>query len=132
MLTRSRVIVGATLVGLAVLTLVLLAESLNAEGTAQIVGFQHTGDARKVVVIVGIGVLTEIAERDVKEDPTTVRITVRTRVPRGAIVPAILVYVPVTVSLASALGDRAVLDQNAAPVRDLGMYELPGRTTGPP
>jgi hypothetical protein len=130
-MTRTRVIVGAALIGLAVLTVALLVEGVGAAGTAQIVGFQRTGDARKIVVVVGVGLLDELAEREVREDARSVSVKVHTR-SAGGTVPSILIYLPVTVSLHEALGARDVLDGSGKTVRDLGTYELPGRPTAPP
>lgn len=130
-MTRSRVIVGAALIGLAVLTIALFFEGVNAAGSAQVVGFQRTGDARKIVVVVGVSLLDELAEREVREDARSVTVKVHTRSPGGT-VPGVLVYLPVTVSLHDPLGTREVLDGFGKPVRDLGVYELPGRPTAPP
>jgi len=130
-MTRTRVIGAAALAGLAVLTVWLFLTSLNATGVASIVGYQHTGDPRKIVVIVALGQLDDIAERQVEEDATTVRVTVRKRTGTGT-VPANLIFLPVTVALHDALRDRRVLDDRGAPVRDRGTYELPGQPTAPP
>jgi hypothetical protein len=130
-MTRTRVIGAAALAGLAALTLWLFLVSLNATGVASIVGYQRTGDARKIVVIVAIGRLDDIAERQVQEDASTVRVTVRKRSSAGT-APADLIFLPVTVALREALRDRTVLDDRGAPVRERGTYELPGQPTPPP
>src|SRR5260370_22822444 len=129
-MTRTRLIVGAALIGLVVLTVALLFEGLGAAGTAQIVGFQRTGDARKIVVVVGVGLLDELAEREVREDARSVTVIVHKRSAGGS-AAAILIYLPVTVSLHDALGTRDVLDGGGTSARDLGTYELPGRPTAP-
>jgi hypothetical protein len=129
--TRTRVIVGAALIGLVVLTVALLFEGVTAAGTAQIVGFQRTGDARKIVVVVGVGLLDELAEREVREDARSVTVKVHTR-SSGGTAAAVLIFLPVTVSLHDALGTRDVLDGSGKTVRDLGTYELPGRPSPPP
>ena len=130
-MTRERLIVGAALVGLVVLTVALLLEGLGAAGTAQIVGYQRTGDARKIVIVVAIGLADELAEREVREDARSVTVNVHKR-SSGGTVPAVLTFLPVTISLHEALGTRDVLDSTGKPVRDLGTYELPGRPTAPP
>jgi hypothetical protein len=130
-MTRTRVIGAATVAGLAVLTVWLFMTSLNATGVATIVGYQHTGDPRKIVVIVALGQLDDIAERQVQEDATTVRVTVRKRSSAGT-APANLIFLPVTVALRDPLRDRTVLDAKGVPVRDRGTYELPDRPTAPP
>ena len=127
----TRLIVGAAIVGLVVLTLFLAYEGLSQGGVAKIVGYQHFGDEHGIVVIVQVGALQAIAEREIKEDASTVKVTVHTRRPNGA-VPAYLIVVPVPVSLHDGLRDRRVLDQDGVPVKDLGVYELPGRPTAPP
>jgi len=129
--TRERLIVGAALVGLVVLTVALLLEGLGAAGTAQIVGYQRTGDARKIVIVVAIGLADELAEREVREDARSVTVNVHKR-SSGGTVPAVLTFLPVTISLHEALGTRDVLDSTGKQVRDLGTYELPGRPTAPP
>ncbi len=130
-MTRTRVIGAAAVAGLAVLTVWLFMTSLNATGVASIVGYQHTGDPRKIVVIVALGRLDDIAERQIEEDATTVRVTVRKRSSAGT-APADLIFLPVTVALRDPLGDRTVLDDKGARVRDRGTYELPGQPTAPP
>jgi hypothetical protein len=129
--TRTGVIVGAAIAGLVVLTVWLFVESLNATGTAQIVGYQHTSDPRRIVIVVSLGRLEDIAERQVQEDTRSVHVTVHKR-SSGGTAPADLQFYPVTVSLREALADRIVLDQSGATVRDLGTYELPGRPTPQP
>ena len=124
------VVVGASLVGLAFLTIVLAVGVLSQGRAAQIIGYQRTGDARRIVVVVGVGLADEIAERTVDEGDHSVRVTVRVHTNPG-VYPAILVYLPVTVSLRSGLGERTVLDQNGAAVRDLGQYQLPGQPAPP-
>jgi hypothetical protein len=129
--TRERLIVGAALIGLVVLTVALLLEGLGAAGTAQIVGYQRTGDARKIVIVVAVGLADELAEREVREDARSVTVTVHKR-SSGGTVPAVLTFLPVTISLHEALGTRDVLDSAGKAVRDLGTYELPGKPTAPP
>jgi len=128
--TRTRLIVGAAIVGLAVLTVWLFIESLSVAQPATIVGYQRTGDPRKIVIVVAIGRLDDIAERQVQEDASTVRVTVRKRSSPGT-APADLIFLPVTVTLRDALRERAVLDDRGQAVRERGTYELP-QPTGPP
>ena len=123
-MTRTRLIVGGAIAGLTLLTVLLILEALNVAGSAQIVGYQQTGDPRKIVVIVALGRLEDIAERQVQEDARSVRVTVRKRSSAGT-APADLIFLPVTLTLRDALGARAVLDDKGAPVRDRGTYELP-------
>lgn len=123
-MTRQRFIVAAAVAGLAVLTVLLFLSTLGSVRTASIQSFQRTGDASKIVVTVMIGLGTEIAERDVREDARTVIVTVRVRQSPG-IYPSIGIIVPVVVSLKNALGDRTVLDGDGHAVLDLGQYEPP-------
>ena len=123
-MTRSRLIIGAVVVGLAVLTVWLYVESLNVTGIAQIVGFQRTGDPAKIVIIVAVGRLDDIGERKVEESATSVRVTVRKRSNPGT-APASLAFVPITVGLREGLGARTVLNQDGTPVPDRGTYDLP-------
>ena len=129
-MTGQRFVVGAALVGLALLTVVLVLSSLATIHTAQIISFQRTGDPRKIVVNIVTGLGTEIAERTVREDAQTVTVTVNMRQSPGTF-PAIAFYLPVVVSLKDALGERRVLGANGETVRDLGIYIAPG-TTGQP
>ena len=130
-MTRTRVIGAAAVAGLAVLTVWLFVTGVSAAGSAQIVGYQRTGDARKIVIVVGVSLADELAEREVREDARSVTVKVHTR-SSGGTVPAVLVYLPVTVSLHDPLGTRDVFDSAGKQVRDLGTYELPGRPTAPP
>jgi hypothetical protein len=95
--------------------------------TARVESFQLTGDPRKIVANVVIGLDDEIVGASAAEDATTVRIAVRIKPPTGpGFRPAIGIRVPVVVMLKDAIGDRAVSDPSSgAPVRDLGMYQVP-------
>ncbi|HEY9325369.1 MAG TPA: hypothetical protein VIS26_02260, partial [Candidatus Limnocylindria bacterium] len=124
-MTGQRFVVAAALVGMALLTVVLVLSSLATIHSAQIISFQRTGDARKIVVNIVTGLGTEIAERTVREDAQTVTVTVNMRQSPGTY-PAIAFYLPVVVSLKDALGDRRVLDASGNSVRDLGNYIAPG------
>ena len=112
------------------ITVFLAYEGLNAAGSAQIVGYQQTGDARRIVIVVAVGRLEDIAEREVHEDARSVTVIVHTRVQRGTSTADLLVF-PVTVSLQSALGTRTVLDHAGNAVRYLGLYELPRPSASP-
>jgi len=129
-MTSQRFAVAAALVGMALLTVVLVLSSLATIHSAQIISFQRTGDARKIVVNIVTGLGTEIAERTVREDAQTVTVTVNMRQSPGTY-PAIAFYLPVVVSLKDALGDRRVLDASGNSVRDLGNYIAPGTTPQP-
>ena len=129
-MTGQRFAVAAALVGMALLTVVLVLSSLATIHSAQIISFQRTGDARKIVVNIVTGLGTEIAERTVREDAQTVTVTVNMRQSPGTY-PAIAFYLPVVVSLKDVLGDRRVLDANGNVVRDLGIYIAPGTTPRP-
>jgi hypothetical protein len=129
-MTGQRFVVAAALVGMALLTVVLVLSSLATVHSAQIISFQRTGDARKIVVNIVTGLGTEIAERTVREDAQTVTVTVNMRQSPGTY-PAIAFYLPVVVSLKDALGDRRVLDASGNSVRDLGNYIAPGTTPQP-
>ena len=129
-MTRSRLIGAAVVIGLMLITAFLYLEFVNAGGTAQIVGYQHTADVRRIVVVVALGRLDDVAERQIQETPDAVRITVHKRTTPGT-ADADLVVVPVTVTLRSPLGSRAVLDEKGAIVRDLGTYEMPRPSSSP-
>jgi hypothetical protein len=127
---RQRFIIGAGVIGLAVLTVALFLSTLASVNTASIASFQRTGDPRKIVVNVVIGLGVEVAERSVREDAKTVTVTVGVRQSPGTY-PAIAFLVPVLVSLKDPLGDRAVLDPGGQTVRDVGDYRPPGVTPRP-
>jgi hypothetical protein len=130
-MTRQQFIVAAAVVGLAVLTVALFLSSLASVQTASIDSFQRTGDPRKIVVNIVIGLGTEVAERTVREDARTVTVTVRIRQNPGSY-PAIAIDVPVLVSLKDPLAERAVLDADGQPVRDVGEIYRSPRTTPRP
>lgn len=123
-MSRTQLVVAAAVVGLVVLTAFLFVESLNVSGTAQIVGYQTTADPRRIVVIVALGRLDDIAERQIQEDASTVRVTVRKRTASGTALADLIVF-PVTLTLRDSLRDRTVLDEKGAPVPDRGMYLPP-------
>ena len=129
-MTRDRLIGGAVFAGLAILTVWLFIESLNATTPAEIVGYQHTSDPRRIVIILALGRLDDIAEREVAETQDAVRITARKRT-SSATADADLQLFPVTVMLRSPLGSRAVLDDKNAAIRDLGTYQAPRPGGGP-
>jgi hypothetical protein len=129
-MTRQRFVVAAGVIGLIVLTVVLFLSSIAAVHTARINSFQRTGDPRKIVVNVIIGLGVDVAERTVRESPQSVSVTVAVRQNSG-VYPAVAFIVPVLVSLKDALGDRAVLDQDGQAVRDAGNYSPPGMTPPP-
>jgi hypothetical protein len=129
-MTLQRFIVAAAVVGLAVLTIALLISSLTAVHNAPISTFQRTGDPRKIVVNVTIGLGTEIAERNVREDASTVTVAVGVRQMQGTY-PAVAFEVPVLVSLKDPLGDRPVRDADGHAVRDLGEIYRTGATPRP-
>jgi len=128
--TRSRVIVGGVVIGLIAITIWLAVEGTTSIGIAKIVGYQHYGDERGIVVFVGVGALTDIAERTVEADAKTVKVTVHVRRPSGSF-PAYLIYLPVAIPLHDGLGDRRVLDQDGVDVKDLGVFGPPFPTPRP-
>jgi hypothetical protein len=123
-MTRTRIIVGASLVGLAVLSFLIGSSILSVGRIVTIDGFQRTGDPMKIVVVVTIGLLDDFAERTVSEDASSVKVIVRVRTRQGSSV-ALGVPVPVTLSLREPLGSRTVIDGSGRAVRDLGTYRTP-------
>ena len=129
-MTRERFVVGAAVIGLVVLTVALFLTSLASVDTVRIDSFQRSADRQKIIVNVTIGLGDEIAERSVKEDARSVTVIVRTRRMLGPKV-SLGIPIPVVVSLKQPLEDRAVLDYDGRPVRDLGTYFAPGSTSAP-
>ena len=127
-MTRTRIIVAASLAGLAVLSIFLGSVILNTGRAAPIEGFQRTADPTKIVVVLTIGLLDDFAERSVSEDAQSVRVTVRVRTRSGSSV-ALGVTVPVTLSLREPLGARTVVDSAGRAIPDLGTYRAPPRPT---
>ena len=130
-MTGQRFVVAAGVIGLVVLTVVLFVSALAGVRSATIDSFQRTGDPRKIVVNVTIGLGTEVAERTVREDTGTVTVTVNVRQSSGSF-PALALWVPVLVSLKEPLGERAVLDSAGRAVRDVGGIYMPAGTTPKP
>ena len=126
----TRIITAAAIVGLIAITIFLAYEGINSSGSAQIVGYEQTGDPRRIVIVVALGRLEDIAEREIREDSRSVTVSVHTRSQRGT-APADLTVFPVTVSLQSGLGTRTVLDRTGTAVRYLGMYEPPRPSPSP-
>ena len=123
-MTRTGIIVGASLAGLAVLSFLVASSILNSGRIVPIDSFQRTADPMKIVVVVTIGLLDDFAERTVSEDASSVKIVVRVRTRAGSSV-ALGVPVPVTVSLREPLGSRIVTDGSGRAVPDLGTYRMP-------
>lgn len=129
-MSLTRVAVIATMAGLVVLTIVLVLDSLQQTGVARIVGYQRFSDDHGIVVIVQIGASTQLAERQVEETDSTVKVTVHVRTPGGA-VPAYLIEIPVPVNLQSALRDRVVVNETGTRVEYLGVYQRPSPVPRP-
>jgi hypothetical protein len=128
--TGQRFVVASAVIGLVVLTVALFLSSLASVSPVRIDGFQRTGDPRKIIVSVMIGLGADVAERSVHEDAKTVAVTVNVRQSPGTY-PAIGIFVPVLLSLKDPLAGRVVLDHDGRVVRDLGSYVAPGSTTTP-
>ena len=120
-MTRNRIIVAASLAGLAVLSFFIASSILSSGRIATIDGFQRTADPTKIVVVLTIGLRDDFADRTVVEDATSVKITVRMRTRSGSS-PALGVSVPVTLSLREPLGTRSVIDNTGRAIPDLGTY----------
>ncbi len=126
----TRIITAAAIVGLVAVTLFLAYEGLNSTTIARVVGYQRFGDDRGIVLVVEVGALTDLAERQVEETATTVKVTVHVHRPTGA-VPSYAIVIPVSVSLHDGLRGRTVLDHDGRPVQDLGVYRRPQGTASP-
>jgi hypothetical protein len=122
--TRTGIVVAASLAGLAVLSFLIASLILNTGRIVPIDSFQRTADPMKIVVVVTIGLLDDFAERTVSEDASSVKIIVRVRTRAGSSV-ALGVPVPVTVTLREPLGTRTVIDGSGRAVLDLGTYRTP-------
>ena len=129
-MSALRFIIGASVLGLVILTIALYISSLGSLHTAAIASFQRTGDPRKIVVNVTIGLGTDVVERSAREDARSVTVTVGVRQSPGSY-PAVAFLVPVLVSLKDPLGDRSVRDPAGQTVSDVGGVYFPG-TTPPP
>jgi hypothetical protein len=86
--------------------------------------YQLTGDPRQVVANVMVGLSYEITEHSAHEDPTTVTLTVRARVPGGSW-PSIGIFIPVPITLRNDLGERTVVDSFGNVVPQHGTYRVP-------
>jgi hypothetical protein len=123
-MTRSRIIVAASLAGLAVLSFLIGSSILNSGRILTVDGFQRTADPMKIVVFVTIGLLDDFADRTVIEDASSVKVIVRVRSRSGSS-DAIGVLVPITLSLRDPLGSRTVIDGSGRAVRDLLTFRMP-------
>jgi hypothetical protein len=120
---RARLLAAAALFLVAVAVVVAMA---GAASTVDIpVGsYQLTGDPREFVANVMVGLSYEITEHSAREDPTTVTLTVRARVPGGTW-PSIGIFIPVPITLRSDLGERTVVDSFGTVVPQHGTYRPP-------
>lgn len=124
-MSRTRLLVIATIAGLVVLTVALVYESLTNVYAASIDSFQRTADSRKIVLNVTVGLGDEFSDRDVREDATSVTVTVHVHEVYTNKV-AIGIPLPVVVTLHDPLGDRTVRDgAHGSPIRDAGTYHEP-------
>jgi hypothetical protein len=123
-MTRTRIIVAASLAGLAVLSFLIGSSILNSGRIVTVDGFQRTADPMKIVAFVTIGLLDDFADRTVIEDASSVKLILRVRTRAGSS-DALGVAVPVTLSLREPLGSRTVVDGSGRAVRDLGTFRLP-------
>jgi hypothetical protein len=120
---RARLLAAAALILVAVAVVVAMA---GAASTVDIpVGsYQLTGDPRELVANVMVGLSYEITEHSAREDPTTVTLTVRARVPGGTW-QSIGIFIPVPITLRSDLGERTVVDSFGTVVPQHGTYRPP-------
>ena len=123
-MTRTRIVVAASLAGLAVLSFLIGSSILNSGRILTVDGFQRTADPMKIVVFVTIGLLDDFADRTVIEDAASVKVIVRAR-SRSGTSDAIGVPVPLTLSLREPLASRTVVDGSGRAVRDLGTFRTP-------
>ena len=123
-MTRTRIVVAASLAGLAVLSFLIGSSILNSGRILTVDGFQRTADPMKIVVFVTIGLLDDFADRTVIEDAASVKVIVRVR-SRSGTSDAIGVPVPLTLSLREPLASRTVVDGSGRAVRDLGTFRTP-------
>jgi len=123
-MTRTRIVVAASLAGLAVLSFLIGSSILNSGRILAVDGFQRTADPMKIVVFVTIGLLDDLADRTVIEDAASVKVIVRAR-SRSGTSDAIGVPVPLTLSLREPLASRTVVDGSGRAVRDLGTFRTP-------
>jgi hypothetical protein len=123
-MTRTRIIVAASLAGLAVLSFLIGSSILNSGRIVTVDGFQRTADPMKIVAFVTIGLLDDFADRTVIEDASSVKLILRVRTRAGSS-DALGVAVPVTLSLREPLGSRTVVDGSGRAVRDLGTFRVP-------
>ena len=123
-MTRTRIVVAASLAGLAVLSFLIGSSILNSGRILTVDGFQRTADPMKIVVFVTIGLLDDLADRTVIEDAASVKVIVRAR-SRSGTSDAIGVPVPLTLSLREPLASRTVVDGSGRAVRDLGTFRTP-------
>jgi hypothetical protein len=131
MTVRARwLLAGASLVvGLA--AVFVLTQFAAAPQSARIETYQRTGDPKKIIANVVVGLDAQIVGTSTVEDAKTVRVTVSTRPLSGNLFgppvfrPLVGIFLPVVVQLRDPLGDRAVLDQSGRPVQDAGIWQIP-------
>jgi hypothetical protein len=123
-MTRTQIIVAASLAGLAVLSFLIGSSILNSGRILAVDGFQRTADPMKIVAFVTIGLLDDFADRTVIEDASSVKVIVRVR-SRAGTSDTLGVSVPITLSLREPLGSRTVIDGTGRAVRDLGTFRMP-------
>jgi hypothetical protein len=120
---RARLLAAAALFLVAVAVVVALV-SASSVTDVRVDSYQLTADPRQIVANVTVGVGYEITDHSVREDPTTVTLTVRARRPNGSSTAA-GIPIPVPITLLNALGERTVIDSFGSVVPQRGTYRAP-------
>jgi len=120
---RARLLLAAALF-LVAGAVVFVAAGASSTVDVPVGSYQLTGDPRQVVANVMVGLSYEITEHTTHEDPTTVTLIVRARVPGGSW-PSIGIFIPVPITLRNDLGERTVVDSFGSVVPQHGTYRVP-------
>lgn len=97
------------LIGAAIVAVVLMTLMAPTIGAAHLLRYRLGTTDREIVVTSARGYCDRVTEVLVREDASSVRVTVRVARPRGTC-PASIVFDEIPMTLASALGGREITD----------------------
>jgi hypothetical protein len=123
-MSRRRILLASTIAVTAALVVFVVLRP--REYDAQPESYWRTGDALQIVTLITVGIGDEVIGRNLLEDASTVRVSVRVR-ENFSNKPALGVRIPVAITLKQALRDRLVQDSTGKVVREVAAPEFRAR-----
>jgi hypothetical protein len=127
--TSRRQILFASAIALTA-ALVVFVALRPREYDAQPESYWRTGDPLQIVTLITVGLGDEVVGRNLSEDASTVRVSVRVR-ENFSNKPALGIRIPMAITLKQPLRDRVVQDSTGRAVREIAAPGY-GAPTPPP